>query len=112
MSPFTGEDDFTHATQDEDYRSRRVGLGIRAIGKPYIGRQRRMTQQNENSFLTSFEFMSINTQYNDSSNDANVFPFYSMSYGQPSSNLSSSIDEEYGMIILQEFDSLPTETIL
>ena len=43
LSPFTGEDDFTHATQDEDHRSRRVGLGIGAIGKPYRGQQRRMT---------------------------------------------------------------------
>ena len=31
LSPFTGEDDFTHATQDEDHGSRRAGLGIRAI---------------------------------------------------------------------------------
>ena len=38
LSPFTGEDDFTHATQDEDHGSRRVGAGIGAIGKPYRGR--------------------------------------------------------------------------
>ena len=42
LSPFTGEDDFTHATQDEDHGSRRAGLGIGCIGKPYKGRQRRM----------------------------------------------------------------------
>ena len=47
LSPFTGEDDFTHATQDEDHRSRRAGPCIGAIGKPYRGRQRRMTQHNE-----------------------------------------------------------------
>ena len=39
LSPFTCEDDFTHATQDEDHGSRRVSPGIRAIGKPYRGRQ-------------------------------------------------------------------------
>ena len=43
LSPFTGEDYFTHATQDEDHGSRRVGRGIEAIGKPYRRRQRRMT---------------------------------------------------------------------
>ena len=41
--------------------------------------------------------MSIGTQYSDSSNDVNVFPPYTMSYGQPSSHPSNSIGE-YGMI--------------
>ena len=35
LSPFTSKDDFTHATQDENYGSRRASLGIRAIGNPY-----------------------------------------------------------------------------
>ena len=56
LSPFTGEDDFTHATQDEDHGSRRAGLGIGAIGKPYRGRKRRMTHHNEDSLSASFEF--------------------------------------------------------
>ena len=73
LSPFTGEDDFTHATQDED-PSRRVGPGIGAIGKPYRGRQRRMTPYNEDSFSASFESMSIGTQFSDSSNEGNIFP--------------------------------------
>ena len=30
LSPFTGEDDFTHDTQYEDHGSRRAGLGIGA----------------------------------------------------------------------------------
>ena len=38
LSPLTGEDDFTHATQDEDHGSRRDGPGIGAIGNPYRGR--------------------------------------------------------------------------
>ena len=37
FSPFTGEDDFRHATQDEDHKSRRAGSGIGAIGNPYRG---------------------------------------------------------------------------
>ena len=97
MSPFTGEDDFTHATQDEDHESRRAGPGIRAIGKPHRGRQRRMTPYNEDSFSASFEFMSIGTQFSDSSNEGNIFPPYTMSYGQPSSLPSGSIGEEYGI---------------
>ena len=56
-----------------------------------------MTQHNEDSFSTSFESMSIGTQYNDSSNDVNVFPPYTMGYGQSSSHPSGSIGE-YGMI--------------
>ena len=65
LSPFIGEDDFTHATQDEDRGSRRVGPGIKAIGKPHRGRQRRMTPYNEDSFSASFESMSIGTQFSD-----------------------------------------------
>ena len=73
LSQFTSEDDFTHATQDEDHGSRRAGPGIEAIGKPYRGRQRRMTHHNEDSLSASFESMSIDTQYNDSPNDDNIF---------------------------------------
>ena len=39
ISQFTCENDFTHCTQDEDHGSRRAGLGIEAIGKPYRGRE-------------------------------------------------------------------------
>ena len=45
LSSFTGEDDFTHATQDEDHGSRRASLGILSIENPYRGRQRRMTHR-------------------------------------------------------------------
>ena len=65
----------------KDHGSKRAGPSIRAIGKPNKGRQRRMTQHNEDSFSASFESMSIGTQYSDSSNDANVFPSYTLSYG-------------------------------
>ena len=56
------------------------------------------THHNEDSLSASFESMSIGTQYSDSSNDGNIFPPNTMSNGQPSSNPSASIDEEYGMI--------------
>ena len=56
-----------------------------------------MTQHNEDFFSASFESMSIGTKYSYSSNDANVFPPYTMSYGQASSRPSCSIGE-YGMI--------------
>ena len=92
------EDDFTHATQDEDLGSMRAGPSIGAIGKSYRGRQQRMTPYNEDSLSTSFESMSIGTQFSDSLNESNIFPPYTMSYGKPSSHPSGSIDEEYGMI--------------
>ena len=57
-----------------------------------------MTPYNEDSFSTNFESMSIGTQFSDSSNEGNIFPPYTMSYGQPSSHPSSSIGEEYGMV--------------
>ena len=57
-----------------------------------------MAHHNEDSLSTSFESMNIGTQYSDSSNDDNIFPPNTMSYGQPSSNPSASIHEEYGMI--------------
>ena len=40
-----------------------------------------MAQHNEDLFSASFESMSIDTQYSDSSNDANIFPPNTMSYG-------------------------------
>ena len=87
--------------------SRRAGAGIGAIGKPYRGRQRRMTHHNEDSLSASFESMSIGSQYSDSSNDGNFFPPHIMTYGQPSSNLSASIDEEYGMINYHHAEQMP-----
>ena len=98
MSSFTGEDDFIHAIQDEDNGSRRAGPCIETIGKPYRGRPQRMAHHNNDSLSASFESMIIGTQYSDSSNDSNIFPPNTMSYGQPSSNPLAYIDEEYGMI--------------
>ena len=66
-----------------------------------------MTQHNEDLFSASFESMSIDTQYSDSPNDANVFPPYTLSYAQPSSNPSASINEEYGMINYPHAEQIP-----
>ncbi|KAL6327072.1 hypothetical protein AAG906_013819 [Vitis piasezkii] len=52
-----------------------------------------MEPYNKELLLRSFESMSIETQFSDSSNEANVYPPHVMSYGQP----SSSTYEEYGM---------------
>ena len=40
LSPFTGEEQFTHTTQDEDHGSRAAGIGIGAIGKKFEERRR------------------------------------------------------------------------
>ena len=53
-----------------------------------------MMSYNEDSLLASFELMSVETQFRDSSNKANIYAPYVMSYGQPPQNLSSSTDEE------------------
>ena len=57
-----------------------------------------MTPYNEDSFLASFESMSIGTQFSVSLNEGNIFPLYTLSYGQPSSHPSGSISEENEMI--------------
>ena len=43
--------------------------------------QRRMTPYNKDSFSASFESMSIETQFNDSLNKANIYVFYALGYG-------------------------------
>ena len=86
MSQFTYENDFTHCRQDENHSSRKAGPGIRAIGKPYRGREWMMTPYNKELFSGSFESMTIGTQFSDSSNEANVYPPYVMGYGQSSSS--------------------------
>ena len=58
-----------------------LGFTIEAIGKPDKGRQRRMTPYNEDSFSSSSMSMSIGTQFSDTSNEDNIFPPYTMSYG-------------------------------
>ena len=100
MSLFTRKDDFTHCSQDEDHCFRRVDLGIGAHGKSYKGRQWKMIPYNYNLFSTSFDSMSIGTQFNDLLNEVNIYPPFTMVYGQYPQNYStgsSSIDDNYGM---------------
>ena len=54
-----------------------------------------MTPYNEDSLSANFKLMSIETQFSDSSNEANIYAPFVMSYGQPLPNLSSSINKEY-----------------
>ena len=82
---------------------------MKAIGKLYKGREQTMTPFNEELFLTSFEFMSIETQFSDSWNETNVYPPYVMGYGQPSQNNvmgSSSTGEENGMSSYSPFTQM------
>ena len=65
-----------------------------------------MTPYNEDLFSASFESMSI-AQFSDSSNEGNIFPPYTMSYGQPSSHPSGFIGEEYGMINYPHYPQMP-----
>ena len=54
-----------------------------------------MTPYNEDSLSANFKLMSIETQFSDSSNEANIYAPFVMSYGQLLPNLSSSINKEY-----------------
>ena len=81
MTSFTCEDYFTNCTQNEDHGFRRVDPSVGAIGKPYRGRLQRMTPYNKDSFSTSFESMSRETQFNDLSSEANTYALYVMGYG-------------------------------
>ena len=78
MSQFTGEEQFTHVTQDEDHSSRAVGVGICAIEKTFKGirhgQQTRMSQTNDESLVMTFSSMSMNAEhssYGDSQNGSN-----------------------------------------
>ena len=51
--------------------------------------------------------MGIGIQFSDSSNEDNIFPPYTMSYGQPSSHPSGSIGEEYGMVNYSHDPQMP-----
>ena len=87
-SPFIGEEQFTHATQDEDHGSRATGVGIGAIGKTFEGRRREqqtgMSQIGEESLSMIFLSMSMDTEhssYSDSQNVSNFNTLYQCSYG-------------------------------
>ena len=67
LSPFTGEEHYTHATQDEDHEIRNAGPGISAVGKDYTRRENstmKMSYQKKNSFSTNFGSMRVQGEYN------------------------------------------------
>ena len=48
LSSFTGEQYYTHVTQDEDHGNKDVGQGIGAVGKDYVCKEKsimKMSQQ-------------------------------------------------------------------
>ena len=72
LSPFTGEEYYTHAIQDEDHGIRNAGPGIGAVGKIYTTREKgtmKMSCQEENSFSTNFGSMRVEGEYNPYSMD-------------------------------------------
>ena len=66
LSPFTGEEYYTHAIQDEDHEIRNVGPGIGVVGKDYTRREKgtmKMSCQEDNSFSTNFGSMRVEGGY-------------------------------------------------
>ena len=64
LSPFTGEEDFTHSTQDEDYGCMAAGEGVGVIGKQHIRIYgvAQMSQTDEDSIALSLDSMSLGTE--------------------------------------------------
>ena len=97
LSPFTGEEYYTHATQDEDHGIRNVGPGIGAGGKDYTRREKgtmKMSCQEENSFSTNFGSMRVQGEYNPYSMD--VYGMSSSSNSWIHSQAQPSGDSSYG----------------
>ena len=101
LSPFTGEEYYTHATQDEDHGTRNVGPGIGAVGKDYTSRKNgtmKMSHQEENSFSTNFGSMRVEGEYNSYSMD--VYEMSSNSNSWIHSQVQSLGDSSYGQSLL------------
>ena len=75
LNPFIYKVDFTHCMQDEDHHLRKVCLNIKVMKKLYKGRrQQRITTINDEYLLANFEFMTLGSRYNNSSNEINIYP--------------------------------------
>ncbi|XP_050145920.1 uncharacterized protein LOC126621463 isoform X1 [Malus sylvestris] len=106
MSPFTGEANFTHATQDDDHGSRRAGPGIGAIGKDYTRRERckgiLSSQEDDSLSRTSDSFGLGSSNYGYTHNQPFPYPSYPIPVGMESSDSwnqsqpQSSNDFSYG----------------
>ncbi|KAB2603152.1 hypothetical protein D8674_004157 [Pyrus ussuriensis x Pyrus communis] len=106
MSPFTGEANFTHATQDEDHGSRWVGPGIGVIGKDYTRRERgkgTLSSQEDDSLSITSDSLGVgSSDYGYTHNQPFSYPSYPIHVGMESSNswkeseTQSSNDFSYG----------------
>ena len=90
MSPFTGEANFMHATQDEDHGSRRAGPGIGAIGKDYTRRERGKailsSQEDDSLSITSDSVGVGSSNYDYTHNQPFPYPSYPIPLGKESSS--------------------------
>ncbi|CAL2228601.1 unnamed protein product [Prunus armeniaca] len=90
MSPFTGEANFTHATQDEDHGSRRGGPGIGAIGKDYARREigkAIFSSQEDNSLSITSDCVGVgSSNYDYTHNQPFPYPSYPIPFGKESSS--------------------------
>ena len=96
MSPFTGEEYYTHTTQDENHGIRNAGSGIGAVGKDYIGRENgtmKMSCQEKNFFSTNLGLMRVEGEYNPYS--INVYGISSSSNSWIHSQAQPSRDSNY-----------------
>ncbi|KAL6272184.1 hypothetical protein ACE6H2_022876 [Prunus campanulata] len=106
MSPFTGEANFTHATQDEYHGSRRAGPGIGAIGKDYTRRERgkgTLSSQEDDSLSITSDSVGVgSSNYGYTHNQPFLYPSYPIHVGMKSSDswkeseTQSSNDFSYG----------------
>ncbi|KAM2916542.1 hypothetical protein FF1_045441 [Malus domestica] len=106
MSPFTGEANFTHATQDDDHGSRRAGPGIGAIGKDYTRRERGkgiLSSQEDDSLSRTSDSVGLgSSNYGYTHNQPFPYPSYPIPVGMESSDSwkqsqpQSSNDFSYG----------------
>ena len=89
-SPFTGEADFTHATQDDDHGSRRAGPGIGAIGKDYTRRERAngiLSSQEDDSLSRTSDSVGVgSSNYGYTHNQPFPYPSYPIPVGMESSD--------------------------
>ncbi|CAL8121667.1 unnamed protein product [Prunus armeniaca] len=90
MSPFTGEANFMHATQDEDHGSRRAGPRVGAIGKDYTRRERGkaiLSSQEDDSLSITLDSVGVgSSNYDYTHNQPFPYPSYPIPFGNESSN--------------------------
>ncbi|KAM1623848.1 hypothetical protein PS1_022264 [Malus domestica] len=106
MSLFTGEANFTHATQDDDHGSRRAGPGIGARGKDYTRRERgkgTLSSQEDDSLSITLDSVGVgSSNHGYPHNQPFPYPSYPIHVGMElsdswkESETQSSNDFAYG----------------